>query len=250
MRRSFNGKHAMHAGLAAALLVGAGGANASLVLLGDIDLTGTGLGAVPTVLTLNSTANTTTELGSVAWNGTADVTTGNTQAITQTQTIASAGATAASNLRIVFNANEGGTAANNPITLNSLVMTIYSPTGTSLFTANLLPAGTAETPISLTSTLTGIGRAGYVFGLNAEEAAAAQTTAFAGAFQNNRIGLSASLSNVNTGPETFFVGNQGGAGGGGGLPPLVGPIPEPGTMAMLATGLLAMGGIARRRRQS
>lgn len=34
-----------------------------------------------------------------------------------------------------------------------------------------------------------------------------------------------------------------------GQPPLVGPIPEPGTMALLATGLLALGGAARKARQ-
>lgn len=34
-----------------------------------------------------------------------------------------------------------------------------------------------------------------------------------------------------------------------GQPPIVGPIPEPGTMALLATGLLALGGVARKRRQ-
>ncbi len=34
-----------------------------------------------------------------------------------------------------------------------------------------------------------------------------------------------------------------------GQPPLVGPIPEPGTMALLATGLLAVGGAARKRKK-
>lgn len=33
-----------------------------------------------------------------------------------------------------------------------------------------------------------------------------------------------------------------------GQPPIVGPIPEPGTMALLATGLLALGGAARKKR--
>lgn len=32
-----------------------------------------------------------------------------------------------------------------------------------------------------------------------------------------------------------------------GLPPIVGPIPEPGTLALLGSGLLALGGIARRK---
>jgi hypothetical protein len=214
-----------------------------LVYLGDIDVAGTGLGAVPTVLTIQSPGNTTTEQGSVAWNGTTNVVTGDTIAINQTRTIAEAGATSASNLRIVFNPNEPGNAPDNSITLNSLVMTIYSATGQSLFTASMAPA-----PQTFSPTLTGVGRSGHVFGLDAAQAAQAQTTAFAGAFQNNRIGLSASASNAQGAPDTFWVGNFGGQGGPGGLPPLVGVIPEPGTVALLATGLLAMGGIARRRK--
>lgn len=248
MKPSNSGKHATRAVLTAAMLAAAGGANASLVLLGDIDMTGTGLGNVPTVLTLQSPGNTTSEQGSVAWNGTTNVLTGNTQAINSTRTIAEAGATTASNLRIVFNPNEPGNTGDNSITLNSLVMTIYSPTGTTLFTANLAPAGASETALNFNSTQVGVGRSGFVFGLDATQSAAAQTAAFGGAFQNNRIGLAASLTNAQGAVDTFFVGNQGGSPGSGGLPPLVGPIPEPGTMAMLATGLLAMGGIARRRK--
>jgi hypothetical protein len=34
-----------------------------------------------------------------------------------------------------------------------------------------------------------------------------------------------------------------------GSPPLVGPVPEPGTMALIGSGLLAFGGIARKRKQ-
>lgn len=232
------------AGLAAVLLAGAGAAHADLVLLGPVDMQGTGLGAVNTVLTIQSPGATTNEQGSVSWNGTTNVVTGNTLAINQTRTITESGAANASQLRIVFNAQEPGNAAANPITLNNLVMNIYSPTGATLFSSGALTGA----PINFSATQVGTGNSGFVFGLNATQAAAAQAAAFAGAgFGSNRIGLSASASNATGGFETLFVTN---AGGQGGLPPLVGPIPEPGTIALLATGLLAMGGITRRRKKS
>jgi hypothetical protein len=249
MRRPFNGKHATHAGLAAALLAGAGVAHADLILLGQVDMQGTGLGNVPTVLTIQSPGSSSNEQGSVAWNGTTNVTTGDTQAITQTRTIAESGATAASNFRVVFNPVEPGTAATNSITLNDLEVTFFNAAGAVLFrSGELRNSNGTLAPINFSSTEVGTGNAGFVFGLNAAQQA--QATA-AGAFSNtaNRVGLAAIASNATGGHETFFIGNQGGSSTGG-LPPLVGPIPEPGTMAMLATGLLAMGGIARRRRQS
>lgn len=232
------------AGLAAALLAGAGAAQADLVLLGPVDMQGTGLGNVNTVLTIQSPGSSTTESGSVGLTGTGALAVGgDTLAINQTRTITQAGATSAANLRIVFNAQEPGNAAANPITLNNLVLTIYSPTGTPLFTSGPLSGA----PLNFSATQVGTGNAGFVFGLNAAQSAQAQTAAFSGAgFGSNMIGLSASASNATGGPETFFVTNVGGPGG---LPPLVGPIPEPGTVALLATGLLALGGITRRRKE-
>ena len=43
MKRPIIGKHAARAGLAAALLAGAGVAHADLILLGQVDMQGTGL---------------------------------------------------------------------------------------------------------------------------------------------------------------------------------------------------------------
>lgn len=244
MRQLTHRKRWLHAGVAAALLAGAGAAHADLIFLGQADMQGTGLGAVNTILTIQSPGSSTTASGSVGLTGTgAPAGGGDTIAISQTRTIAQSGATNAGNLRIVFNAQEPGNAAANSITLNQLVMTLYSPTGTPLFTSG--PLGGA--PINFSATQVGTGNAGFVFGLNPAQTAQAQAAAFGGAnFGANVIGLSATVTNATGGPETFFVTNVGGQGG---LPPIVGPIPEPGTIALLSTGLLAMGGMARRRKQ-
>lgn len=53
-----------------------------------------------------------------------------------------------------------------------------------------------------------------------------------------RVGLHV-IAYANRGSESFV--NR------PGLPPLVGPVPEPGTWALLGSGLLALGGVARRR---
>jgi hypothetical protein len=233
------------AGLAAGLLASAGIAHADLILLGQVDMQGTGLGNANTLLTIQSPGSSTSENGTVGLTNTGAFTSSGSQlvGINQTRTITQSGASSASTLRIVFNAQEPGNAADNPITLNSLVLTIYSPTGAQLFTSGALSGA----PLNFSATQVGTGNAGFVFGLNPAQAQAAQTAAFAGAnFGNNVIGLSASASSATGGFETFFVSNVGGQGG---LPPLVGPIPEPGTVALLATGLLAMGGIARRRKK-
>src|SRR4051812_6575680 len=117
--------------VSAALALGSTAANASLVLVSPTDVNGAGLGAVNTVLTITSPANTTTETGSVGLNTSGvQVTSGNTQAQTQVRSLSTVGVNSASSLRVVFNASEPG---GDSINLNNLVLTIYSPTGTPLF---------------------------------------------------------------------------------------------------------------------
>jgi len=205
-----------------ALAFAASNANASLEFLGPVDMTGTGLGNVNTILTITSPGNSTTESGSVAWNGTTDVVSGDTQAINQTLTIGSLGAATADALRIVFNPVEPGNDTNG-ITLENLVATIYSSTGTALWNSGTF------TPISFSSTDVGTGKAGFLFGLDATQAAEAQAFWDAG----NRIGLLGSASDATGGHETFFG--------------MAAAVPEPSTYAMMFAGLVLLGFMGKRR---
>ncbi|MBA2690232.1 MAG: PEP-CTERM sorting domain-containing protein, partial [Burkholderiales bacterium] len=199
--------------------------HASLILLAPQDFQGTGLGAVNTILTIQSPGSSSTESGGVSFNGTTDATTGDAKtgaSQTQTRTLAELGITSAQNLRIVFNALEpGGTGSS--IQLSNLVLTIYSSSGATLFSSG------AFTPILFPDTFTGAGNSGFVFGLDATQALAAQTAGFGST--SNRIGLSATANLATGGFETFFVANKPAG-------VVVQAIPEPTTALLLGLGLL------------
>jgi uncharacterized repeat protein (TIGR01451 family) len=188
--------------LAAALVLVSGSAFASLVPVGPVPFSGTGIGAVNTVLTVGKTP---VESGCVGWNGVADVIgaggcapgftggderTGASQ--TQTRTIAQLGLTTATDLRIVLNMNES---TGNSAILPDLALRIFDPSGAVLFTSGPFTAPTFPLNHSPGSTV------GYVFELDPTQAAQAQLV-FA---PTNRVGLSADLTNTTAGNETFFV---------------------------------------------
>jgi hypothetical protein len=215
-------------------------AQASLVLLGPQDFQGTGLGAVNTILTMTSPGSTSNESASVGLDLTGaqaisgDALRGSSQ--TQVRSISSLGLTSASALRVVFNAIEPGNAQNS-INLDNLVLNIYSPTGSVLFTSGAFSAQ------GFPNTFTGAGNSGFVFGLDRTQADAAQAAAFSGgSFGSNLIGLSASASSATGGPETFFVAAAPTVSTGA-----VPPVPEPQTYAMLMAGLALLAFISRRR---
>lgn len=226
---------------AAALAFAAGSAQASLVLLAPEDFSGTGLGAVNTILTINSPANSTFESGSVAFG---DVTSGNVmtgESQTQTRTLGELGVSSASSLRVVFNALEPGNTADIGITLSDLVLNIWSPTGTLLFTSG------AFSSLDFADTQTGAGNSGFVFGLDAAQQGLA-AAAFGADFEGNVVGLSATAGCGDDAPagcldatggfETFFVASSTGP---------VPAIPEPQTYALMLAGLAVVGWMAKRR---
>ena len=189
-------------GIGAAAMLAAAGANANLLYLpADNSLfPGSGLGAVNTVLTLSSPGATTTETGSVFAVGTGfdangDALEGTSQV--GLPTLGALGITNIGNLRIILNATEP---AGNSITVSSLALSFYDVAGATLGTFSL------AAPVTFASTLTGIGQAGFTFGFDAAQAAAASSLLGAD-LANVRIGLAATLSNATGGPDTFFVGN-------------------------------------------
>ena len=224
---------------AAAALAGclaAGPASAMLVLQSATPIGGSGLGAVSTVLTLQSPGTTTSEQGSVFWNGSANQTSGNAQAQNSTYTFSQLGITSASQIGIVFNASEPGNDA--AVNLASLTLSIYNPAGSPVFSS-----GTVSCPgnptCSLTNTFSGTGNSGFLFALDATQAAQANSFVIG----TNRLALAATVLNATGGIETFFVTNLGGA-----TP--VTPIPEPETYALMLAGLGLVAFVARRRKLS
>jgi hypothetical protein len=207
-----------------ALCLPGGARGAGLQYLGSVDQQGTGLGHVATVLTIQ---NKDVESGCVSWSGSADITGPGAPACpsgiaggdekkgasqTLTRSLAEIGSPTPDTLRIIFNANEPG--SNRHLRLESLVLRIFSLSG-----AVLLEAALTGPPVDIEATDSGIGNAGWAFGL--VDAAGA-----AGVFANgeNRIGLAATVSDTDGGFETFYLatvessggGGTGGGGGGGG----------------------------------
>jgi hypothetical protein len=218
--------------------------------------TGAGIGTNNVILTLQ---NTGTESGCIGWNGSADVVgatacpgglspaitggnekTGSSQ--TQTRSVSATGIQSGKSLVIVLGVGE---VAGNLFTVQNLSLTIYSPTGTPLFSSgNMLGAGGS---VVLNSSQLGQGDLGFGFVLDAAQADAASPfictsaaiTGCAGkanaANGNNRIGLAALLTNTAGGNEVFSVADSTTVH----VPPI--PTPEPSTLLMLCSSLSLLG---------
>jgi PEP-CTERM motif len=232
------------AAIAVFILVVPGSAFADIVQIGTSAISGTGLGAVATVLTIQS--NTGSEAGCVGVSGlgalnTVGVCQGSvsgtdTTAINATPSLASLGFTAASQigeLVILFNPGEP---AGNAIDLDNLVLALYDASGNALFVS-----GDFGSAVHFADTDTGTGTSGFPFALDAAQAAAAQAALGGKDLNSVYVGLSAAASDAQGDHETFFVARE---------PSTPTPVPEPATLLTLGSGLVAAVGWARRRKRS
>ena len=196
------------------------------------DFGGQGLGAVATILTLQSSANDTEATGCVGLDSSGQQTTtgcGFVNDVVQQQSfVRDITNIDAFDLRIVFNAEEPGN--DTLISIEELVVKIYQAgTGAVLFTSTglLNPDGTDATATGFDLTpVSGVGNSGYIFRFTTAQAEA--INALTGTIY---LGLGSRLSDAQSSNDTFSLGVVGGA------PPQA--IPEPASWLLMGGGLLS-----------
>lgn len=220
--------YALAVALATALLAATPAPAAVITFDGPADGTAAGFGSLPPVLTVKPHGNATEEYGSVAWDGSADVLSGDAD-LQHSQTVSVADLLAAgvtqSHFGIIFNINEDG---DKKLLFRGMSLVVYSSAGAALFSAPYVGSD-----IELDATDVGVGQGGFGHLFRVHVNTSEWDTYFGNlSAATNRVGITVlagqSIQDVGAGAESFTV-----------------SLPEPGTLVLLALG--SAGLLARRR---
>jgi len=236
----------MAAAVAGALL--SSGANASLFLNGEVDLSGQGYGNAHRLITVQGQGSNTFESGAIGISGgmivaltpgisDASVFMGNgvqnlggdtveplTDALKHgIPTLGTLNWMSGADVNLLFNAAEPG---GNGLTVEDVTLKFYN--GDNVITA-------IDGSFSLASTNMGTGSSGFLVSVDAAQQIHLNSVIFNQAgFGDYRIALETTITSVGGGAESFSA--------------IASPIPEPETYGMMIAGLGLLGFIARRRK--